>query len=114
VAATLNSGRSSGSVARAIPVDVSSWESQLKAFELVLGDSERIDFVFPIAGIGERSWITNNTSIIDFAKPDLTVFDVDVYGVLYTVSLAIQQFRRQSKDQDGYKGKSESWQRRVS
>lgn len=104
----MNDGHSSDHVVRAIPVDVSSWESQLKAFEAVLRETERIDFVFPIAGIGERSWITNNTSSIDFAKPDLTVFDVDVYGVLYTVSLAIQQFRRQDKDQDGYKGKSES------
>jgi NAD(P)-dependent dehydrogenase (short-subunit alcohol dehydrogenase family) len=31
----------------------------------------------------------------EFAKPDLSVLDVDLTGVLYTIALAIQQFRRQ-------------------
>jgi NAD(P)-dependent dehydrogenase (short-subunit alcohol dehydrogenase family) len=31
----------------------------------------------------------------EFAKPDLSVVDVDLTGVLYTIALAIQQFRRQ-------------------
>lgn len=31
----------------------------------------------------------------EFAKPDLSVIDVDLTGVLYTLALAIQQFRRQ-------------------
>lgn len=49
-----------------------------------------------------------------FEKPDLGVVDVDLTGVLYTVALAVQQFRRQDAvawgngDDDGekrFKGK---------
>ena len=35
------------------------------------------------------------------------VLDVDLKGVLYTSSLAIQHFRRQKPDHNGFKGKSE-------
>jgi NAD(P)-dependent dehydrogenase (short-subunit alcohol dehydrogenase family) len=31
----------------------------------------------------------------EFVKPDLSVVDVDLTGVLYTIGLAVQQFRRQ-------------------
>lgn len=93
-------------VVKAIGVDVASWESQVQAFEAVVADAERIDMVFPIAGVGERTFIPNNPSQREFTKPDLTVLDVDLYGVLYTASLAIQQFRKQDLDNDGCRGKS--------
>ena len=81
--------------------DTASWESQLSAFQTalqVLGG--RIDFVAPIAGIGERKWLpfpseTQTMKEGQFAKPDLSVVDVDLTGMLYTIALAIQQFRRQ-------------------
>lgn len=94
-------------VVKAIGVDVASWESQLQAFESVVADAERIDMVFPIAGVGERTFIPNNPSQREFTKPDLTVLDVDLYGVLYTASLAIQQFRKQDLDREGIRGKSQ-------
>lgn len=41
----------------------------------------------------------------EFAEPDLTVLDVDLKGPMYTVALAVQQFRRQERDEGGWKGK---------
>jgi NAD(P)-dependent dehydrogenase (short-subunit alcohol dehydrogenase family) len=81
--------------------DTSLWDSQLSAFQTalrVLGG--RIDFVAPIAGIGEKKWlptfdVMGKSSGDDFVKPDLSVIDVDLTGVLYTIALAVQQFRRQ-------------------
>ncbi|CAO2651604.1 Nn.00g041740.m01.CDS01 [Neocucurbitaria sp. VM-36] len=81
--------------------DTTSWESQLSAFQTalqVLG--ERVDFVAPIAGIGERKWLpfpsdTKAMNEGEFTKPDLEVIDVDLTGVLYSIALAVQQFRRQ-------------------
>ncbi|KAF2448099.1 NAD(P)-binding protein, partial [Karstenula rhodostoma CBS 690.94] len=89
--------------------DVSSWDSQLSAFKqalAVLGG--RIDHVFPIAGIGERKWLPfaeESAAGAAFAKPDLQTLDVDLTGVLYTVALAVQQFRRQDVDAAGWRGK---------
>ncbi|KAF1967805.1 NAD(P)-binding protein [Bimuria novae-zelandiae CBS 107.79] len=88
--------------------DVTSWSSQLASFKQalqVLGG--RIDAVFPVAGIGERKWLPfpdETPPEGGFAEPNLQTLDVDLTGLLYTVSLAVQQFRRQEKD-DGWRGK---------
>lgn len=60
-----------------------------------------------LSGIGERKAIKNDPKAKGFQKPDLAVIDVDLTGVLYTAFLAVQQMRRQEKDQDGFRGKSE-------
>ena len=49
----------------------------------------------------------NDPSATEFVKPMLSVIDVDLTGVVYTVSLAVQQMRRQEKDANGFRGKSE-------
>ncbi|RMY88476.1 hypothetical protein D0864_06635 [Hortaea werneckii] len=91
----------------AYEVDAASWESQKKAFQQALEDlGGRVDFVCPIAGIGERRSIPNDPTSTGFVKPDLACLDVDLYGVTYTVSLAVQQMRRQERDEEGYRGKS--------
>lgn len=41
----------------------------------------------------------------EFKEPDLSVVDVDLKGVMFTVGLAVQQFRRQEKDANGFRGK---------
>jgi NAD(P)-dependent dehydrogenase (short-subunit alcohol dehydrogenase family) len=41
----------------------------------------------------------------DFKEPDLSTVDVDLKGVMYTVGLAVQQFRRQEKNAQGFRGK---------
>lgn len=90
-------------------VDVSDWESQRQTFSKAVEDLGRVDFVFPIAGIGEnKSWMPNDNDLTEFSKPDLTVIDVNLNGVLYTSSLAIQQMRKQNKDRLGFRGKSTS------
>lgn len=98
----------SESLATALQIDVCLWESQLSTFKSAVDHAGRIDYVFPIAGIGEKQFLLNNPNAEDFVKPNLEVLDADLNGVLYTVSLAIQQFRRQDKDANGFRGKSES------
>jgi len=79
----------------------------VKGFEAAISEFGRIDYVYPIAGIGERPWTPHHTGLKDaFVKPDLSVADVDMRAVLYTCSLALQQFRRQEPDMDGFRGKS--------
>jgi NAD(P)-dependent dehydrogenase (short-subunit alcohol dehydrogenase family) len=96
----------SSSMARAVHVDVSNWNSQAKAFSQAVADFGRIDYVYPIAGIGERAWIPNDPTATGYEMPDLSVIDVDLNGVLYTCGLAIQQFRRQQPGENGFRGKS--------
>ncbi|KAI6898991.1 hypothetical protein KC318_g8274 [Hortaea werneckii] len=87
-------------------VDAASWDSQTKAFQQALEDlGGRVDFVCPIAGIGERRSIPNDPTSKGFVKPDLACLDVDLHGVTYTVSLAVQQMRRQERDEEGIRGK---------
>ncbi|KAK5013753.1 hypothetical protein LTR39_003497 [Cryomyces antarcticus] len=94
-----------GRVAFASQVDVMDWEQQLSAFKQAVDEFGRIDYVYPIAGIGERAWLPNDPKAKEFVKPDLTVLDADLTGVLWTVSLALQQFRRQEKSKHGFRGK---------
>lgn len=63
--------------------------------------------MFPIAGIGERKWLpfAEESASGEFIEPNLQALEVDLTGVLYTVALAVQQFRRQEKDEQGWRGK---------
>ena len=96
-----------GKGAISVQLNAADWDSQLAAFEQAIDAFGRIDYVFPIAGIGERKAIKNDPSAKGFQKPDLSVVDVDLTGVLYTAFLAIQQMRRQEKDESGKRGRSE-------
>jgi hypothetical protein len=79
----------------------------VKVFEAAISEFGRIDYVYPIAGIGERPWTPHHTGPKEaFVRPDLSVTDVDMRAVLYSCSLALQQFRRQELDKDGFRGKS--------
>lgn len=98
----------------AVQCDTSSWDSQVAAFRQAIywraSGGGRIDFVAPIAGIGERKWLPFPEDSLaekyqDFTKPDLSVIDVDVTGVLYTIALAVQHFRRQTRSEDGLLGR---------
>jgi NADP-dependent 3-hydroxy acid dehydrogenase YdfG len=93
-------------VARCAHVDVANWNSQAKAFSQAVADFGRLDYVYPIAGVGERAWIPHDAGATGFERPDLTVVDVDLTGVLYTVGLAVQQFRKQPPGKHGFRGKS--------
>ncbi|KAH7374301.1 hypothetical protein BKA66DRAFT_172149 [Pyrenochaeta sp. MPI-SDFR-AT-0127] len=79
--------------------DTTSWTSQLAAFRKALDVLDgRLDFIAPIAGIAERKWLPFPSETLtsdEFSKPDLSVIDVDLTGVLYTIALGVQQFRRQ-------------------
>ena len=94
-------------VAKCAQVNTTDWNSQAKVFGQAVADFGRIDYVYPIAGIGERVSIPNDPTATGFQMPDLSVLDVDLRGVLFTVSLAIQQFRRQEPGKNGLRGQSE-------
>lgn len=98
--------KSSDHIARVSHVDTANWNSQAKAFSQAVAEFGRIDYVYPIAGIGERPWIPNDPNGTGFVMPDLSAIDVDLTGVLYTVGLAVQQFRRQEPGKNGFRGKS--------
>lgn len=90
--------------------DLADWKSQVKVFTQAVSAFGRIDYVYGIGGIGERRWLPNNvatTSGHEFEMPDLTTLEIDLIGVLYTASLAIQQGRRQEPGANGWRCKSE-------
>ena len=88
--------------------DVCDWDSQRLAFEAAIDAfGGRIDFVLPIAGIAERRAFPNKPRSKGFEKPDLKVIEVNEIAVFYTVSLAVQHFRRMDVDRYGFRGKSE-------
>lgn len=101
----LNSG-SYGQCAWSVQVDVADWESQAKGFEAAVKELGRIDYVFPVAGIPESSWLPNRPNATTYEKPNLSVFNVNANGVLLTSAVAIQQFRRQEVNKYGFRGKS--------
>ncbi|RSL90337.1 hypothetical protein CEP51_000814 [Fusarium floridanum] len=89
-------------------VNVADWESQVKGFKEAVSQFGRIDYVYPIAGIGENSWIPPLSSgqlPDDFAKPNLSIIEINITGLLYSIALALQQFRRQDLGKHGYRGK---------
>ncbi|KAF9894343.1 hypothetical protein FE257_007846 [Aspergillus nanangensis] len=89
-------------------VDVSSWDSQAAAFEDAVKSLGRIDYVFAVAGVAERRALPNasGTTTGPFMKPDFTVYDICGTGMMYTIWLGVQQFRRQKTlSPYGFKGK---------
>jgi NAD(P)-dependent dehydrogenase (short-subunit alcohol dehydrogenase family) len=87
-------------------VNDANWDSQANAFSQAVAEFGRIDYVYPVAGIGERRWLPPNGDATGFQKPDLGCIEIDLTGLLYTISLAVQQFRRQEVGLNGFKGKS--------
>lgn len=96
----------------ALQADVSSWPSQVSAFEEAISHTSslaiRLGLVYAIAGIGEQVWIPPPSTATSkaFQEPNHKVLDVDLNGVLYTACLAIQYFRRLEKDPFGIRGRS--------
>jgi len=105
----LQGSASAGQEHLAVEVDVSSWESQLAAFEKAIQAVQRLDIVIVNAGVGEKVFVPNDGGKgHEFVKPNLRILEVDLNGFLYTSALAIQQMRRQEVDSDGLRGRSES------
>jgi len=99
----------SGEQHLAVEVDVSSWESQVAAFEKAIEAVKRLDIVIVNAGIGEKAFVPNDGGKgSGFIKPNLNILEVDLNGFLFTSALAIQQMRRQEPGEDGLRGRSES------
>lgn len=105
----INKTYSGGQLVWSAQCDVSDWDSQRSAFEQAVEALDgRINYVLPIAGIGERRSFPNKPESTIFEKPDLKVIEVDEIGVIYTVSLAVQHFRQTKKDRQGDGGRSMS------
>lgn len=85
--------------------DVTNWEDQVQLFKTALHHVDRIDYVFPNAGIAESTYLPHTSNReIEWVRPDLKTMDINVTGVLYTCTLAAQVFRNQSII-GGFKGK---------
>ena len=101
-------------MAESAGMEVADWNSQVAAFSLAVQTFGRIDYVYAIAGISERQWLTNDVGTTKFQPPDLSVMDVNLTGLFYTVAIAVQQFRRQQPDSNGFRGKSKIWTIQIS
>jgi NAD(P)-dependent dehydrogenase (short-subunit alcohol dehydrogenase family) len=104
VCAELN--KTTPNIAQSAQVDVTDWNAQAKVFSQAVHAFGRIDYVYSIAGIGERRWLPHDPNASGFEMPDLSTLDVDLRGLLFTVALAVQQFRKQEPNKDGFRGKS--------
>lgn len=61
----------------ALEVDVSSWESQLAAFEKAIEVVRRLDIVIVNAGVGEKVFVPNDSGKGQgFVKPNLGILEV--------------------------------------
>lgn len=56
-----------------VHVDVSDWNQLVKAFDQAIAAFGKVDYVYPIAGIGERKWMSNNPNSHGWETPDLSV-----------------------------------------
>lgn len=54
-------------------VDVADWEQLVKAFDQAIAAFGKLDYVYPIAGIGERKWMSNYPDSHGWEAPDLSV-----------------------------------------
>lgn len=88
-------------------VDVTDWESQAVGFKKAVELFGRVDYVFAIAGVGQNDWMPPTQENGEFQKPNLSVTEINVQGMLMTVSLGVQQFRRQMPNAHGFRGKCE-------
>jgi short-subunit dehydrogenase len=57
-----------------VEVDVADWEQQAQVFRKATSNM-RIDYVLPIAGIGEKPWVKNDptSKAVDYEAPNLAV-----------------------------------------
>ena len=76
---------------------------------------DRIDYVFPIAGLTERQVIPKPSEQKDvrkhgFVKPETTTLEVNMMGMLNLILIAVQTFRGQEPKAElgGMRGKSAS------
>lgn len=73
--------------------DVSSWESQAAVFEAVAKRWGRIDVVHANAGIPDQLPLLQEAAS-EPKKPNTRAVEVDYYGAIYSVSLALFYLRR--------------------
>ncbi|KAK5053847.1 hypothetical protein LTR84_001809 [Exophiala bonariae] len=72
--------------------DVASWDSQATAFEDVVASQGRVDIVFANAGVAEKGAFMEPSE--KPTKPNMLSCDINFYGVLYTVNLAMHYLNK--------------------
>lgn len=65
--------QSGNAKAAATQVDVTDWKQQVQAFEKAIELFGRIDYVYPIAGIGEKTLFKNDPKSTGWEEPNLSV-----------------------------------------
>ena len=74
--------------------DVSSWDSISSCFAQIYAQQGRIDIVMANAGISQEGALLDIEPFAEPLKPSLKTIDVNLYGCIYTVKLAIHYMRR--------------------
>ncbi|KAL4810666.1 hypothetical protein BDV18DRAFT_127759 [Aspergillus unguis] len=77
----------------AIKCDVSSWDSQLAMFSETKSKWGRIDLVHANAGVADQVPLLTEPQDVP-KKPNTLAIDVDYYGAVYSVSLALFYLRQ--------------------
>ncbi|KAJ9606173.1 hypothetical protein H2200_009134 [Cladophialophora chaetospira] len=93
-----------GSSVKFVKTNVTVWADQLAAFKtaLSLSPSGRIDIVVANAGIsGADNVFFTDLEAEEPEEPKLTILNVNLTGVLYTIKLALHYFRRQNAQNKG-------------
>lgn len=73
--------------------DVSSWESQVAAFEKIYAQQGRVDVVFANAGISREGNLLPAKADAGPVKPNLTTLNVNLVGVIYSKRAFKQNLR---------------------
>ncbi|KAJ3463278.1 hypothetical protein MRS44_008064 [Fusarium solani] len=80
-----------------VHTDVTSWASQVKAFESasLFCPTSTIDIVIPSAAVFSETFLDLATPVASeqLSEPSTTVFDVNITGTYYTAKLAAHYFR---------------------
>ncbi|RFU33642.1 hypothetical protein B7463_g2655, partial [Scytalidium lignicola] len=80
--------------------DIGDWDNQKQVFEEVYKEFGSIDVVFANAGITERGDFVKEMGE-EPAKPVLKTVDINLYGTLYSVKLAIHYMRKNTSAHKG-------------
>ncbi|WEW61726.1 hypothetical protein PRK78_007220 [Emydomyces testavorans] len=84
-----------------VKCDVRSWEDQVRLFEAAISSSpsKSCDIVIANAGIlGPDAMGKITDPSLPPPKPDTSIIDINLIGLLYTAKLATHYFRRQQDD----------------
>lgn len=84
---------------------MTKWDEQVALFTAAKALVPRVDYVFVNAGVSFDGLLLHpENQPEEFVPPNLTVLDINLYGMVYSVNLAVQLLRAQEVV-EGFRGK---------